>query len=257
MADVEPGASARRPTGDMQPRDTTANHANHDLLVIAEAADRAADVTTVAAAEQQAAACGECAALLADLRSIAGGLSALPRTAAIPRDFRITPEQAQRLRREPAWRRFLRGFGTPELPSLRIVASAFTTLGLAGILITAVLPGLIPGGGSPSGILSTVGSAITAPGVVQSGKDAAGSFVPELAIPSPATGGAAPASSSTADFGGPGGTAASTPGDTAAGLSPTPESASPSPPSWTAVSAIVLGIGVALFAIRLGAQRLR
>ncbi|MCI0346871.1 MAG: hypothetical protein L0221_15745, partial [Chloroflexi bacterium] len=109
-------------------------HLRHDSLLIAghAAGDLApADAERV---ERWLRECRECAALHADLRSLTSALAALPRTASAARDFRLSPAHATRLRGGPWWRRLARsiaaprGFGRP-------LATAFTTLGLVGILI--------------------------------------------------------------------------------------------------------------------------
>jgi len=141
------------------------DHAAHDLDLLAAAADRSVDATTRLAAERQVAECQDCAALFADLRLISAGLSSLPKELRVARDFRLSPERAAKLR--PAgWRAVLQGlFGSG--PSLRPFASALTTLGIAGLLLTVGLPNLLGGlGGSAASapernILSTVGSAVS------------------------------------------------------------------------------------------------
>ena len=141
MADREPHVPNDRPNGDMTDprRAQRTDHSTHDTHLIAAAVDRTADEPTRIAAERQVAECHECASLLADLRAISSGLEALPRSLPVTRDYRITPERAARLRPR-GWRRFLDGFaGTP---SLRPFASALTTLGVAGLVLTIALPNL-------------------------------------------------------------------------------------------------------------------
>jgi hypothetical protein len=114
------------------------DHATHDLDVLAAAADRGVEDATRIAAERQVAECQDCAALFADLRLISTGLAALPKELAVSRDFRISPERAAKLRRA-GWRGVVQGlFGSG--PSLRPFASALTTLGVAGLLLTVALP---------------------------------------------------------------------------------------------------------------------
>jgi hypothetical protein len=130
-------------------RSQRTDHATHDLHVLAAAADRSVDVATRIAAERQAADCRDCAALFADLRSISAGLADLPRELAVTRDFRISPERAAQLR--PAgWRGLLQGL-LGSGPSLRPFAGALTALGIAGLLLTVGLPGLVGGLGSAAG----------------------------------------------------------------------------------------------------------
>jgi hypothetical protein len=172
VADREPQRADDRPTGDMTdaPRTERTDHAVHDLQVLAAASDRSVDDTTRFAAERQVAECADCAALFADLRLLSAGLGSLPKSMAVTRDFRISPERAARLR--PAgWRGILQGL-LGSGPSLRPFASALTTLGIAGLLLTVALPGVIGGlggataGGAASGpernILSALGQQVSA-----------------------------------------------------------------------------------------------
>jgi len=241
VADREPQRQDDRPTGEMTDamRSERTDHVTHDLHVLAAAADRTVDDTTRSAAERQAADCRDCAALFADLRSISAGLAELPRELAVTRDFRISPERAARLR--PAgWRGLVQAlFGTG--PSLRPFASALTTLGIAGLLLTVGLPGLVGGFSSAAGgaapaqertSLSTVGQG------VDSGKSN-NTAVP--AAPGGPPAGAA-ASSASRDFStSPGAYASGTTGLTAVGKSApppadggtdsvTPQTTNPAPP---------------------------
>jgi hypothetical protein len=149
VADREPLGGSSRPTGEMpvtSDRPTTP-HATHDLVLLAAAADRDADPGLRSAADSQIAGCDECASIAADLNVIVAGLAGLPATRTAPRDMRISGEQAARLRRGRLWRALLRPFGAAGLPGLRPLAATLTTLGLAGLLLTAIPLGL-PGSGS-------------------------------------------------------------------------------------------------------------
>jgi hypothetical protein len=155
VADREPRATDGRPNGDMtdpsgaeRARFLRARHAAHDLVVIAAAADRDADDAARTAAEAQIADCEDCAVLFADLRTISENLTALPRTLPIARDFRISPERAAGLR-PGGWRRFADGLRRRQ--SLRPLASALTTLGVAGLLLTVALPTVFSGLGAATG----------------------------------------------------------------------------------------------------------
>jgi len=227
-------------------------HADHDLLLIAAGIDPAADPAARAAAGRQSASCTECDELARDLRAIAAGLRSLPRSISVPaaRDFRIMPDQARRLQRGHGLRRLLRPFGAGGMPSLRPVAAAFTTLGVAGLLFTVVLPGM-------STFQATTGSA---PAAV-SGPGAAG------AAASIAT---SKENASTSLPKAPGGAAASPrPADlsVASSARPIPQvpSVSPATPvvsasGWSpaaVLSLLLLAVGVFLFTLRLAAQRLR
>ena len=133
--------------------DPRASHAAHDTLLIAALA---ADDLTAAArsdAEARRTACPECAALYADLVAIAAATKALPAPAR-PRSFTLAPEQAARLAPSP-WRRLVAGIGNPT-GFARPLAATFTTLGIAGLLLTA-----LPAVGS-FGFLASSGAALPA-----------------------------------------------------------------------------------------------
>jgi hypothetical protein len=117
------------------------NHAAHDLVLVAEAADRGGRLPGAQAA------CPDCLALHADLVLLAAALpaSAIP---ARPRDFTLTADDAARLR--PAgWRRWFAAIGTTRDAVSRPLAIGLTTLGLAGLLV-ATIPGALPGSSATS-----------------------------------------------------------------------------------------------------------
>lgn len=262
MADREPHASDGRPNGDMTQPTRRDDHTSHDLLIIAAGADRDADDATRAAADRQAAECADCSELSADLRSIASGLRELPRSIPVPasRDFRISPDQADRLRRWSGLRRLLRPFGAGSAPSLRPLATAFTTLGIAGLLFTALLPGFLnvgSGGASPAAAPAAIGAGATEPpidkAVLSSQPSAAGQAPGATSAPAEAAT-AAPASSTASDAFNSALTAAPT-----AQAAPAPLVAESPASPWsfvTILSVALLGIGVALLLLRLVANRL-
>jgi hypothetical protein len=118
-------------------------HEGHDPHLIA--AHVAGDLTGPdrAAAATLLSGCAACAALHDDLRAIARATRELPAHSR-PRDFRLTPEVAERLRRG-GWRRLLHALGGPSFAFVRPMGAALTTLGLAGLLL-ASLPGVQLGG---------------------------------------------------------------------------------------------------------------
>lgn len=146
-------------------------HARHDtFLVAAHAAGDLSDAS-LRAVEAQIATCSACAALHDDLRAIAAATQSLAKVT-IPasmagRDFRLSPEDAARLDRGRGWRRLLAPLAGSGGAWTRPFATALTTLGLAGILLTTVLPNL--GGLAGSGAASmpqeqlSVGAATAAP----------------------------------------------------------------------------------------------
>jgi len=191
VADREPIGENDRPTGEMtDPRPAQdAPHASHDLFVIAAAADRAADATARSAAEAQMRDCAECAALFADLQALSGGLAALPRELPVPRDFRLSPEQAAALRRR-GWRAVFDNLFRS--PSLRPFGSALATIGFAGLLLTVGLPGLLgmgAGGSSPT----AAPAAISLPaGGAPAAAGASPALAPELSTAGTGKAGASP-----------------------------------------------------------------
>jgi hypothetical protein len=129
---------------------TPAEHARHDFDLIA--AHVAGDVTDTERirADHLLQSCNSCADLRRDLLVIAAATRALPRTAPAPRDFRIDAAQAERLRGGGWLRSLLRPFRAPQ-STVRPMAAAFTTLGLAGLLVANILPSLFgsAGGAAP------------------------------------------------------------------------------------------------------------
>lgn len=124
-----------------QPRST---HDQHDpTLISGLAADDLTSTVDRMRAQSLVADCADCSALHADLVAIAGATRTLPPSRA-PRDFRITAERAARLRRTGWLATFLAPFAGAR-SAARPLAAAFTTLGLAGVFMATVLPGLLGG----------------------------------------------------------------------------------------------------------------
>jgi len=124
-----------------------------------------------------------CADLRRDLIAIAAATRSLPAPATAARDFRLAPEQAARLHRGNWLRAVLRPFAVSG-SAVRPMAAAFTSLGLAGLLVATVIPSLFgsaasPGAGRDGGfeaVQATAGA--PAPGSTQ------GPIVPQAAQPS-------------------------------------------------------------------------
>jgi hypothetical protein len=132
----------------MHEQPNPSDHAQHDLLVVAAFADRGATGEEADLARAQIAACSECAALHADLVSLATATRVLPPIER-PRDFRLRPQDAQRLRPNLI-RRLFGSFGTPRDGFSRPLALGLTTLGLAGLML-GILPGTLSLGGATGG----------------------------------------------------------------------------------------------------------
>jgi hypothetical protein len=124
-------------------------HAGHDRLRVAEAVDRGARLAPILDL------CARCVGLYVELVALTTALplSALP---ARPRSFTLTAEDARRLR--PAgWRGWWSTVGSARDTLTRPLAIGITTIGLAGLLLTAaptLLPGL--GGAASSGAAGAI-----------------------------------------------------------------------------------------------------
>jgi hypothetical protein len=114
------------------------DHARHDAVLIAAHAAGDLRDTDRTRAERLLASCSSCAELRRDLVSIAAATRAVPAPASLRRDLRLDPAQADRLRGGSWLRAFLRQFGSIGSP-VRPMATAFTSLGIAGLLFGVVL----------------------------------------------------------------------------------------------------------------------
>ena len=233
-------------------------HSTHDLLLLAAAVDRHPDDATRAADADQVARCAECAALAAELRAVSTGLAGLPASRRAPRDMRLSGERAAQLRRGRIWRRLLRPFGAEGLPGLRPLAGALTTLGLAGILLTALPLGFPASGGAS---LDAVGNPVAGP---TARDNEAGAPVPAVTSDPGAEGGPkVPASPPPAMAGDSGGNEYSkATAGSVGGLVTSPPSAPAADgtgmrlPPLGIVSVILALAGLGLFGVLLAARRL-
>src|SRR5690242_9986148 len=122
-----------------------AEHARHDVELIAgHAAGELPDPERVRA-EALLSSCTTCADLRRELVAIAAATRSLPAQAS-PRDFRLTEAQAASLRRGGWIKSLLRPFAAPGWTP-RPMAMAFTSLGLAGLLVANILPALFSSAG--------------------------------------------------------------------------------------------------------------
>jgi hypothetical protein len=113
-------------------------HAQHDPILVVSLAsgDLATADRDFATASSLVESCADCARLHDDVLAVARATKALP-PAVRTRDFRISPEQAAKLR--PAgWRRFVAGLAAPGGLFSRQVGVGLATLGIAGLLVTAL-----------------------------------------------------------------------------------------------------------------------
>ncbi|CAN5775852.1 hypothetical protein BH23CHL7_BH23CHL7_06230 [soil metagenome] len=116
----------------------SASHAHHDRLLVARHAIDDAYPGDSELARAQIERCPDCARLAEDIRTLSaatGGLGVPPRT----RDFRITAEQAQRLRGS-TFERFLRRLGGAGLAPARPLAGVALSVGLVLALVGAAMP---------------------------------------------------------------------------------------------------------------------
>lgn len=124
------------------------DHRTHDRFLVASLLDPDLPTDVRDRGEALVAGCRACAELLADLRAVAAATAALP-VPPRPRDYRLTAEDAARLRPR-GWRRLVAAVGAPRLAVLRPLGAGLATLGLAGLLLTATpLGGAVPGAAAP------------------------------------------------------------------------------------------------------------
>ena len=122
----------------------TARHATHDRELVAALIDRELTGSERERARALVDACTACATLHDDLRTLAVAARDLP-VPARPRDFMLSPADAERLR-PTLIRRLLGAIGTSRDAVSRPLAMGLTTLGLAGLLV-ATVPSALPMGG--------------------------------------------------------------------------------------------------------------
>jgi hypothetical protein len=132
------------------------SHDRHDPLLVAALAAGDLAGTDRDHATTLIQTCAECATLHADLIAIARATATVPPPIVTrPRDFRLTPEQAARLR-PSGWRRVIGAFASPRLAFTRPLAIGLTTIGLAGLLVTNIPLGFGLGSASSPGAPPTV-----------------------------------------------------------------------------------------------------
>jgi len=137
-----------------------AEHAQHDLdLIAGHAAGDLTDTQRIRA-DALLQSCTSCSDLRRDLVAIASATRSLSATPA-PRDFQLSPAQAARLRRGGWLKSLLRPFAAPSSPA-RPFAMAFTSLGLAGLLVTSILPSLLGGSAASAPLPVAQGPAASA-----------------------------------------------------------------------------------------------
>lgn len=153
QAPGEPDGAMARLGGVMTAPSPASDHASHDTILIASLADHSLPAGERAAAEAIVATCSQCADLQADLLALRAATRAMP-TPARPADYTLTESAAARLR-SGGWRRFVAILGTSRDALSRPLAIGLTTLGLAGLLVSAA-PSLMIGSASSSAAPTTV-----------------------------------------------------------------------------------------------------
>ena len=151
MTDREPLAPVDRltPVTPLAPR-PPADHALHDrLLVVRFASHEQLDAAETAAVHALLDGCPDCASLMVDIGVIARATaySSAPRR---PRDFRLTPEQAEELRGS-WWQRLLGRLDGANTQVLRPLAGAVLAIGLVLTVVGTSLPGLSSSPATDSG----------------------------------------------------------------------------------------------------------
>ena len=124
------------------------SHHDHDLALVAALAAGDAQGRDHTRATELVTSCTECALVRDDLVALASSLHSLPAPRRT-RDYRLTAEQAAALR-PTGWRRFLGAFGGTGFRFATPVGTAMATLGIAGLLLSAV-PSSLPAGTTGDG----------------------------------------------------------------------------------------------------------
>lgn len=141
----------------------TARHAEHDLEVVATFAAAEASDLQAEHARRLIATCTECADLARDLQAITSTIRSMPPAEraiglhAAPRDYRLSPEQATRLRGGSPVRRWLAGVGASLGAFGRPVGASLAAMGIVGLLVGSVSGGAF-GGASTAGMSSDSGA---------------------------------------------------------------------------------------------------
>jgi hypothetical protein len=114
----------------------TAEHRRHDRLLVARYAAGDGEPGLDHEAQDLIRRCSECAALAADISAISAAVSKMP-VPTRPRDFRLTPEQASKLRgsRLDRWLRGITGSGWA---TVRPVAAVALSIGLVMSVVGAL-----------------------------------------------------------------------------------------------------------------------
>jgi len=169
------------------------DHAGHDRQLVVAFASGDLPAADVPDAQAQVARCRHCAALVDEISRISAAmredLVAPPRS----RDFRLTADDADRLR-GGTFTRLLRRLGGPRLQVLQPLAGAAMAVGIVLMATTAVLPAFSGAAGAAPQAQTMVGAPADDAGARDSGTGATGGEVsggsqggaPAGALPLPA-----------------------------------------------------------------------
>jgi hypothetical protein len=233
-------------------------HLDHDPSLVAAYAAGDATGRELADAEALVADCAECAALHQDLRAI---MVALPAVAAPvrTRDFRITAEQAAALRPR-GLARLLAPLASARFAFAGPAGAGLAALGIAGLLLSGGLgQSVITADRVAAPVTSTSGSGagFADPTAAPAPTDASGPLVaPALTPLDQAVGGTAKSTEAPIEANAQGGTATAAPVSPAPALGPAGvDQPSDAPSPMTGPAVLLLGAGVVLLTLRVGARR--
>ncbi len=118
---------------------SSSDHPSHDPELIAAHAGGDLAGAQLVLASRLTSSCEDCARLHADLLALAAATRSLPANATAPRDYRLSTDQAERLRRGGLVRRLLRPFANPA-SGVRPLAVTFSGLGAIGLAVVMLVP---------------------------------------------------------------------------------------------------------------------
>src|SRR5687767_5319191 len=118
-------------------RSAASDHRRHDRLLVARFATGDAEFGQEREAKDLMRRCSECAALATDISLISKSMAKLP-AARRTRDFRLTPDQAERMRGS-AFERFFRALTGSGWTVVRPVAAVALSIGMV-MSVVGVLP---------------------------------------------------------------------------------------------------------------------